>query len=158
MGQRPQLPSRGELLVELIGASEEIVRLTKERVELYGRIEADTRIVIDLSIRINQLADNVENLNAVVESLNNRIDEIRQRHQSQINSLQSINHQAIIRLEQEKLSLLNQTNTVLVALVAAQQIIIQFYDGGINAANAATAADDGATADAEDATVGGAVD
>jgi outer membrane murein-binding lipoprotein Lpp len=100
MGQG-QLPTREELLVELIRASEENVRLTEERLELYGRIGTDTTIVIDLSIRINQLSNNVERLDAEVERLNNRIDETRQRHQGQINSIQSINRQAITRHEQD---------------------------------------------------------
>jgi hypothetical protein len=44
-----------------------------------------------------------------------------------------------------------------VALVAAQQIIIQFYESGVNAANNTAAADDRATADNEDAIVGAKV-
>ena len=63
--------------MELIRASEENVRFTEERVELYGCIETDTTIVIDLSIRVNQLSNNVERLDAEIERLNNRIDEIR---------------------------------------------------------------------------------
>lgn len=43
------------------------------------------------------------------------------------------------------------------ALVATQQIIIQFIESGVNAANNTAAVDDRATADNEDATAGAKV-
>jgi hypothetical protein len=95
----PQLPIGEELQAELLDSLTENARLRNEQVSLFNRIEIDRTIVLDLNLRINRMADNVESLNHQIVDLNIYIDDLRERHHQQILSIQRQNIQHLARLE-----------------------------------------------------------